>query len=64
MIALAQAVWLEASYVANQSKPIMERWSQNRPNWFHDGEMYDRYTMRTYNPTLATMQSEFRRAAQ
>ena len=63
MIALAEAVWLEASYVANQSKPIMERWTQNRPNWLKDGEMYDRYTNRTYTPVLETMRAEFRRAA-
>lgn len=64
MMELAQAIWLEASYEANQSKPIMERWTQNRPNWLRDGEMYDRHTRRTYNPTLETMNSEFRRAAQ
>lgn len=64
MMELAQAIWLEASYEANQSKPIMERWTQNRPNWLKDGEMYDRHTMRTYNPTLETMNSEFRRSAQ
>ncbi len=64
MIALAEAIWLEASYLENQSRAPWETWSQSRPNWLKDGEMYDRYTRRTYNPTLATMQSEFRRAAQ
>lgn len=64
MIALAQALWLEASYKENQSKPIMERWTQNRSDWLRDGEMHDRHTMRTYNPVLETMRAEFRRAAQ
>lgn len=63
MIALGEAIWLEASYLKNQSRAPWETWTQNRPNWLKDGEMYDRHTNRTYTPVLETMRAEFRRAA-